>query len=669
MKRDDARRGLVIVGLAFLVASARSQESRPHAERFHTTRGAARHLPLPKEEGVFHFAIFGDRTTGPKAGVKILAQAVEDVNLLAPDLVMTVGDLVQGYNDDAEWLVEAEEYKATVSKLRMPWFPVAGNHDVYYRGPDKTRLGNDANFEKHFGPLWYSFEHQNCRFVALYSDEGDLETGEKDFRKPGSHVMSPAQFGWLKETLEKAKGNDHVFVFLHHPRWLGLMGGTDYGDDWDRVHALLKGAGNVSAVFAGHIHRMRYDGRKDGIEYFALAATGGTIAGDAPRGGFLHHFDLVTVRKGRIDVATLPVGAALDPRAITGEVSDDVRRLLDDQKIAGKGRLDLKADGALDATWEVECSNPSSRPVECTVTPVTKDPTFRVEPDHAHVIVPPGASRRATFLFRREARPPDPWFAPPYADVDVDYLGTALRISLPRRTVLVDADLPDAFFAARDGDDRALRLDGESGCLRVALAKTGFVDGPFTIEGRLRSATLKGRRGFLNNTENSGFGLFAGDDGKPAFSVRVGGKYATARATEPVLKAGVWHHMAGVFDGAEVRLYVDGKLIARAAGAGRVDLNELPLYVGADTDAKGLPVSFFDGDVDEIRLSKGVRYAGETIRAVARFEPDDETLLLLHLDTDAGPAAPDSSLRGVHAERLGKTRFVRPSEPAAGGVR
>ena len=81
----------------------------PAQERHvHTDRSGARILPLPQEKDTFYFLIFGDRTGGPPEGIQVLRQAVKDANLLGPDLVMTVGDLVQGYNATPEWLKQAK---------------------------------------------------------------------------------------------------------------------------------------------------------------------------------------------------------------------------------------------------------------------------------------------------------------------------------------------------------------------------------------------------------------------------------------------------------------------------------------------------------------------------------------------------------------------------------
>lgn len=646
-------RAFVPLALAAAILSLPAQQADPHP-RFHTDRPNAKLHPLPKEDGAFHFVIYGDRTGGPREGITVLAQAVADTNLLAPDFVITVGDLINGYNDDAAWQEQADEYSRTMGKLLCPWFPVAGNHDLYYRGPDKQRQSHDANFERHFGPLWYAFEHKNCVFIALHSDEGDPATGDRTFTKQAAQKMSDAQFRWLEGALQKAKGKDHVFLFLHHPRWLEKHGSADYGDDWQRVHELLKRAGNVSAVFAGHIHRIRYDGKRDGIEYFTLAAVGAYLDAEVPRAGYLHHVNVVTVRKGRIDVATVPVGAVLDPRSISGRTSEDVGLLAEKFTPRQLERVAVNPERELSAQVAVELPNPTTRAIEVTALFDCADPTLRAHPDHQHIRIPPGESRRVMFALHRDARPLDPWFRWPTLELRVDYLGDGLRVAMPSRVLDLDLDLalPDVVPA----QERALQLDGDT-CVQLDSARLALPDGPFTVEGWLRGSDLSGRRGFVNNTEQSGFGIFV-SDGKPTFSVYLGSKYVHAQASARVLREGVWQHVAGVFDGSEVRLYVDGKLVARAAGSGARKANRLPVMVGADVDGSGKPTSHLVGAIDEVRISTGARYAGEAFVPARRFALDDATLVLLHLDQDYGPLTANAARQRGHGRLLGKPQFV-----------
>ena len=178
------------------------------------------------------------------------------------------------------------------------------------KNPEERPEGeHEASYEKHFGPLWYWFEHKNSGFVVLYTDEGNLKTGVKGYSKPEFDQMSRRQLDWLETSLEKLADKDHVFVFLHHPRWMKNRYG---GSNWGEVHRRLKKPGNVRAVFAGHIHRMHYDGERDGIEYFALASVGASIQGIYPGLGYLHQFNVVSVRRRSFAVSTLPVGEVMD---------------------------------------------------------------------------------------------------------------------------------------------------------------------------------------------------------------------------------------------------------------------------------------------------------------------------------------------------------------------
>ncbi len=282
-----------------------------------TSRTSSVTLEIPQEQESFSFAIVGDRTSGKDSGLLILDSAVKEINLVSPDLVITMGDYIQGYGGEEQWLSEAQVYRDTISRLEMPWFPVAGNHEVYWRGSSKPQNEHEETYEKFFGPLWYAFEHKNSWFIVLFSDEGDQENfAGKNFSSPKSQLMSPAQTEFLKDTLKKAKNADHIFVFIHHPRWLGQSGIYNYGEDWDRVHEILKAAGNVTACFASHLHQMRFDGTRDGIEYYSLACVGANIPDEKIdlSKGYLHEYTLVSIKGGEYHIAAVPVETVFDPK-------------------------------------------------------------------------------------------------------------------------------------------------------------------------------------------------------------------------------------------------------------------------------------------------------------------------------------------------------------------
>jgi calcineurin-like phosphoesterase family protein len=278
-----------------------------------TSRKVAKKIPSPDSNESFTFIIFGDRTTGNNAGLEVLKSAVRETNIISPDFVMTVGDLVNGYNGRTKWLSQMQKHRSIMDKLTVPWFPVAGNHDIYWRGKGSPPGGHIQDFKKYYGPVWYAFVHKNSLFVVLFTDEGNQKTGKQTFHKPASQIMSKTQTKWLTELLKKYNNKvKHIFIFQHHPRWQE----GEYGKDWNRIHGILKKYKKVSAVFAGHNHRMQYDGKKDGIHYFVLGATGGAIDGDSPREGLLQHYNLVTVRGKKFYVATIPVGTVIDPLTI-----------------------------------------------------------------------------------------------------------------------------------------------------------------------------------------------------------------------------------------------------------------------------------------------------------------------------------------------------------------
>jgi hypothetical protein len=71
-----------------------------------------------------------------------------------------------------------------------------------------------------------------------------------------------------------------------------------------------------------------------------------------------------------------------------------------------------------------------------------------------------------------------------------------------------------------------------------------------------------------------------------------------------VIADGKWHHIAEVYDGKAIKLYIDGALDAQAEPVGKLPTNDLPMWIGArpgGVAAKGIidEVRFYDRAISE----------------------------------------------------------------------
>lgn len=597
-----------IILYAGLVTSLPS--SIPTNSHIHSSR-TGRTLPLPTSDHSFHFVIFGDRTGGPRSGLKILSQAVKDTNLLSPDLVMTVGDLIEGYNQTKPWLKEMREYRTIMGNLDAPWYPVAGNHDIYWRGAHKPPGEHESNYETHFGPLWYWFSHKNSAFIVLYSDEGDPKTGNKGLYEPHLTQMSSTQLNWLASVLQQTKRHQHVFVFIHHPRWIS----DRYpGSNWNEVHSLLRSAGNVAAVFAGHIHKQRYDGKKDGIEYITLGTTGGGMPiSSTPSTGWAHHLNLVTVRNSQFTVASIPVGQVINPKRFTPEYLARIDRLLlQDIKISAED-LKVRADGQGQGLLEITLNNPLDLPVHVTAELNSDDPAWSFRPDHIHQEVPPKRSIQLQLGYHRIAAPLTALSSVEFEMV-LEVSDQGYTITGPTITRVIDPTPIHPQHIATSAQKPAVLtcLNASTGGLRIGAKQLALPDGPWTLEAWvLPHQKLSGVQGIASKLEWSEYGLLV-ENSYPIAAAFIGDKYITVRSNQP-LKPNHFSHIAAEFDGQYLRIYQDGKMMNQKPAQGARRQSSAPLIIGGDPSREGYITQNFNGIITGVKLSKVARYAKRLI--------------------------------------------------------
>ena len=124
----------------------------------------------------FTFAILGDKTTGGVLNWPIFDRAVEEINLLQPDFVVMIGDMIQGTVTDTSILNRMwKEFNSHAEKLDVPLYVLPGNHDI----------SNEVMYDywnQKIGLRYYSFVHNNSLFILLNTEEYKKTGGSFYFR-------------------------------------------------------------------------------------------------------------------------------------------------------------------------------------------------------------------------------------------------------------------------------------------------------------------------------------------------------------------------------------------------------------------------------------------------------------------------------------------------------
>jgi len=98
------------------------------------------------------------------------------------------------------------------------------------------------------------------------------------------------------------------------------------------------------------------------------------------------------------------------------------------------------------------------------------------------------------------------------------------------------------------------------------------------------------------NSDNQ-YALFVNGSGQLEFLLS--GVANGALMTTPPSE-GVWHHVAGTYDGSLISLYIDGQLVAQQPASGPLAITTDPLAIG--DKPSGSVLTSFAGDIDDVRV-------------------------------------------------------------------
>jgi len=272
----------------------------------------------------------------PSAGYQ---RSVKEVNLLQPEFVIILGDLIHGYTNAAAVEKQWDAFDAQTKQFEMPVYLVVGNHDVFSKQTEQI-------YQRRYGKLWYSFEAKDCHFIVLDSED-----------QADSTRIVGAQLEWLKADLAAAK-RKRIFVFIHQPLW-GMRDKDFAKSAWGRtIHPLLAAAG-VDTVFAGHEHQYTLQPTRDGVRYVISGGAGAELADSPLAGGFLHYLLVTAPGQAKARMAVIRLGSVESEDVVTTDQADRVARFDAQFRIAPL----LVESQAVSRTTSWALANPFPAPV------------------------------------------------------------------------------------------------------------------------------------------------------------------------------------------------------------------------------------------------------------------------------------------------------------------
>lgn len=184
----------------------------------------------------------------------------------------------------------------------------------------------------------------------------------------------------------------------------------------------------------------------------------------------------------------------------------------------------------------------------------------------------------------------------------------------------------------------AISFDGTNDFVTIPDNNTLDITTAITIEAWVYATKNTGVQNVLSkssNSANNGYIFPRTDNGwaQVVIYFHIAGGWRTLSASYPSLNA--WHHLAATYDGATIRLYINGVQAASSARTGSITINANPLALGNQTGY----AEYFGGSADEFRIWNVARTQVQIQANMNKeLDPSVETGLVSYYTSNLGIA-------------------------------
>lgn len=211
----------------------------------------------------------------------------------------------------------------------------------------------------------------------------------------------------------------------------------------------------------------------------------------------------------------------------------------------------------------------------------------------------------------------------------------------PNKLLFVPQTWPTPAYYSLSLNGSTAYVDVPNGGLGVSFDITG----PVTVEAWVKTTSTvrqtiveRYNNSACTGTTDGGYRLLIRPNGNVRFgTLKNACEFDNLDATGVNVRDGAWHHIAGVWDGNQMRIYIGGQLITSKSTTFAPWTGTSHLLIGRSQDGAG----YFNGLIDEVRVTAAAVYSGTSFAPQHRLTGVVGTKGLWKFDLPILPDRPD----------------------------